>query len=95
MGADALLDLHRWREPAEILRLAEVGVALRPGVTVDIDAVVEQLPEARNRITLVPTPLISISATDIRLRVRTGRPISFHVPPAVEDYIRAHRLYLD
>ncbi len=95
MGADSLNDLHRWREPAEILRLADVGVAMRPGVIVDMDAVIERLPDARGRITVVPTPLIAISATDIRHRVRTGRPITFHVPPAVEDYIRAHRLYLD
>ena len=95
MGADSLIDLHRWREPAEIVRLAEIGVASRPGTAVDIDAVTDQLPQARGRITVVPTPLIAISATDIRYRVRTARPITFHVPPAVERYIRAHRLYLD
>lgn len=95
MGADSLIDLHRWREPVEILRLAEIGVASRPGIAVDIDAVIERLPDALGRITVVPTPLIAISATDIRYRVRTGRPIAFHVPRAVEEYIRAHRLYLD
>ncbi len=95
MGADALIDLHRWREPAEILRFAEVGVASRPGTVVDVDAVIDRLPEAYGRITVVPIPLIAISGTDIRYRVRTGRPIAFHVPPEVERYIRAHRLYLD
>jgi nicotinate-nucleotide adenylyltransferase len=95
MGADSLLDLHRWREPDAIVRLAEIGVAARPGVTVDIDAVADQLPGARGRVTVVPTPLIAISGTDIRFRVRTGRPIAFHVPPQVERYIREQRLYLD
>jgi nicotinate-nucleotide adenylyltransferase len=95
MGADSLIDLPRWREPVEILRLADIGVASRPGIAVDIDAVVDRLPAARGRVTIVPTPLISISGTDIRYRVRAGRPIAFHVPPIVEDYIRARRLYLD
>ena len=95
MGADSLIDLHRWREPAEIVRLAEIGAASRPGTLVDIDAVMDQIPAARGRITIVPTPLISISGTDIRYRVSTARPISFHVQPAVERYIREQRLYLD
>jgi nicotinate-nucleotide adenylyltransferase len=95
MGADSLIDLHRWREPAEIVRLAEIGVAARPGVSIDIDAVAEQLQDAHGRVTIVPTPLIAISGTDIRFRVRTGRPIAFHVPPQVERYIREQRLYLD
>jgi nicotinate-nucleotide adenylyltransferase len=95
VGADSLIDLHRWREPAEILRLAEIGVASRPGTLVDTESVVEQLPAAAGRITVVTTPLIAISATDIRHRVRTGLPIAFQVPPAVEHYIRDHRLYLD
>ena len=95
MGADSLIDLHRWRQPAEIVRLAEIGVASRPGTLVDVDAVVDLIPAARGRIAVVPTPLISISGTDIRNRVSTGRPIAFHVPPAVERYIREQRLYLD
>lgn len=95
MGADSLIDLHRWREPAEIVRLAEIGVAARPGTTVNIDAIIDRFPEARGRVTVVPTPLIAISSTDIRFRVRMGRPIAFHVPPAVERYICEHRLYLD
>jgi nicotinate-nucleotide adenylyltransferase len=36
---------------------------------------------------------IDISATEIRNRVATGRPIRYLVPQAVEEIIRAQRLY--
>ena len=38
-------------------------------------------------------PLIEISATAIRDRVRRGLSIRDLVPPPVECYIAAHRLY--
>lgn len=95
MGADALGDLPRWHRPDRIVSLAEIGVASRPGVTTDIDVVVAALPAAEGRVTVVPTPLIAISATDIRRRIRDARPIAFHVPAAVERYIRTNRLYTD
>jgi nicotinate-nucleotide adenylyltransferase len=38
---------------------------------------------------------MEISATEIRRRVRDGRPIRYWVPDAVAEYISRHRLYLD
>lgn len=95
MGADSLHDLPRWKRPNEILALAEIGVASRPGIEIDIAGIILALPAAAGRVTIVSTPAIEISATDIRYRVRAGRPITFHVPAAVERYILTHRLYLD
>ena len=93
MGEDSLRDLPTWHEPARIAALAELGVARRPGVDVDIAAVIRAVPEVRDRIHLVPVPLIGVSSTDIRLRVAAGAPISYQVPPAVERYIRSTGLY--
>jgi nicotinate-nucleotide adenylyltransferase len=42
---------------------------------------------------VVPAPLIDISATDIRQRVRQGLPIDHLTVPPVVEYIRANRLY--
>ncbi len=95
MGADSLTDLPRWRRPAEILARAEIGVASRPGVVPDLAGLFAALPSAVGRVRVITTPLIAISATDIRGRVRAGRPIAFHVPPLVERYIRTNRLYTD
>jgi nicotinate-nucleotide adenylyltransferase len=93
MGADSLRDLPTWHDPARILSLARLGVARRPGVRIDLAAVTTAVPATRGRIHLVDIPLIGISGTDIRRRVGQRRPITFHVPAAVEDYIHAHHLY--
>jgi nicotinate-nucleotide adenylyltransferase len=45
------------------------------------------------RIVRLPIPQRRLSSSDIRRRVRAGRPIARMVPPGVEDYIIHHRLY--
>jgi nicotinate-nucleotide adenylyltransferase len=41
----------------------------------------------------VDTPLIEISATNIRARIKSGRPIDFLVPEKVKEYIYTFNLY--
>ncbi|HUO09341.1 MAG TPA: nicotinate (nicotinamide) nucleotide adenylyltransferase [Phycisphaerae bacterium] len=48
---------------------------------------------ARLKLEILHTPLIQISSTDLRERVRQGLPLDFLVPPAVADYIQNHGLY--
>jgi nicotinate-nucleotide adenylyltransferase len=93
MGADSLRDLPSWRDPARILALAELGVATRPGVDIDLDTLLVSLPQLKGRFTLVDSPRIAISSRDIRDRIASGRPISYHVVREVEQYLRLHRLY--
>ena len=93
MGADSLAELPTWRDPEGILSLAEIGVACRPGASPDISATHAALPTSRNRVHAVETPLIALSSSDIRTRIRDGKPITFLVPPTVEHYITTHNLY--
>jgi nicotinate-nucleotide adenylyltransferase len=93
MGADSLRDLAHWKDPERIVELAEIGVAARPGVRMDLDQVHRVLPAATGRVTIVETPLIGISSTDLRQRAADGRPITYQVPEAVERYISDHDLY--
>ncbi len=93
MGQDSLRDLPTWHEPNRIARLARLGVALRPGVDVDLDAILGEVPAAKDRIHLVPVPLIQISSREIRRRVRHGEPITYQVPRTVEDHILNAGLY--
>ena len=93
MGMDSLRDFPNWHLPGRIAELAELGVARRPGVDVSRIDIELQVPEARGRIRIINVPLIDISSSDIRDRVRTSRPFRFHVTPAVADYITGHRLY--
>ncbi|RIK42238.1 MAG: nicotinic acid mononucleotide adenylyltransferase [Chloroflexi bacterium] len=93
MGEDSLRDFPTWRQPAEIATLARLGVARRPEVDVDIAGLVAAIPSLAGRIALVDVPLIGISSSDIRERVRSGQPYRFLVPAPVASLIREKRLY--
>ena len=93
MGEDSLHDLPTWHEPNRIAELALLGVALRPGIEVDLETIFALVPAARDRVILVPVPLIQIAASDIRRRVAEGRTIRYQVPLVVEEYIARHGLY--
>ncbi len=88
IGADSLLEFHTWRDPDKILVESSVLVAGRPGF--DIREISE---EFRNKIQMVSAPLIDISATMIRRRIREGKSIRSLVPALVEDYILRKGLY--
>lgn len=94
IGADSLRDLPTWHRPDLVIERAGLAVARRPGVEID-DQVLDALPGLRERVSVFTSPLIDISATDIRRRVRDAKPITWLVPPAVERYIVDRHLYID
>jgi len=85
-GADAILEIMRWKEPEVAFDLAHFIAATRPGYDI------EQL-DAHPDVTVMHVPALAISSTDIRARVHDGRPIRFLVPAGVEAYIREAGLY--
>jgi nicotinate-nucleotide adenylyltransferase len=93
MGADSLRELHLWRDPGGIIEQAELAVARRPGVAIDLAEVNRRVPGAAERVHIVDVPLIGVSSSDIRRRVGAGEPISFQMPWKVEMYIRERKLY--
>ncbi len=93
MGEDSLRDLPTWHRPGRVVTLAEIGVARRPGVEMDMAALIRAVPEAADRVHLVPIPEIDVSSRDIRRRVVARAPIAFQVPRAVEKYIEREGLY--
>lgn len=91
-GADSLRDFPTWHEPRIILEHATLAIARRPGVIID-EAMLSAVPGLRSRVRLFDSPLIEISATDIRERIGEGRDIRYLVPENVREYIRKHHLY--
>jgi nicotinate-nucleotide adenylyltransferase len=86
LGADAFRLLPRWKESAEVARLARFLVLPRPG------SAAPRLRGVRSR--LVPgAPLLEISSTEIRRRLRRGLSVRYLVPDAVERYLRARKVY--
>lgn len=93
MGSDSLLQFETWHEPQAILELCRLAVAVRPGDDERrLDAVAAGL--GRRRALVLRTPLIAVSSTDLRGRVRMGMPLTYLVPRAVEDYVQRHDLYV-
>jgi nicotinate-nucleotide adenylyltransferase len=87
LGEDALADLPFWREPDAIAELASIVVAPRGGV------VLPELPFDADRVVRIKMPYLEISSTDLRARAKAGRSLRYLVPPAVEAYIKEHKLY--
>jgi nicotinate-nucleotide adenylyltransferase len=90
-GADAILEIFHWKDPEEALGLAHFIAATRPGY--DIDRFEAEAPTAHPNISVMAVPALAISSTDVRERVRRGRPIRYLVPEGVKAYIDKERLY--
>jgi nicotinate-nucleotide adenylyltransferase len=86
VGSDIAPQLDTWKRPDVVRALATVVVYDRPG-SAGNDA------PAGWRTVRVPVPQVEISSTDIRARVRAGRPIDGLVTPAVARHIHERDLY--
>jgi nicotinate-nucleotide adenylyltransferase len=90
-GADLLQQLLTWKEPEQVLELAELIAATRPDF--DVDDVVQKVPGAAGRVHRMEIPALAISSSDIRARVARGAPIEYLVPEGVARYIEKRALY--
>jgi nicotinate-nucleotide adenylyltransferase len=94
IGADTLRSLHLWKEPKRMLEMAQLVVAMRPGSQeLDLRELEAIGVLANQRVTTVEMPLIDISGTELRRRVRASEPVRYLVPEGVSDYIEQNGLY--
>jgi nicotinate-nucleotide adenylyltransferase len=89
LGADAVANMGTWRRLDETRDLATVVVVERAG-----DAHSEP-PGPGWRVERVSIPRLDIASTDLRQRLRDGRPIDGLVPPEVVRTIERRGLYTD
>jgi nicotinate-nucleotide adenylyltransferase len=93
LGGDQAQALPTWREPEAILDLATLAVAEREGIRrLDITERLAALPAAE-RLVFFDMPRIDVSSSQIRRRVREGRPIRYLVPDDVARVIGARGYY--
>lgn len=88
LGGDSLASFDSWKEPEEILALAELLVYERPGSTLEpvSDAVLA-------RTTIVEAPRLDLSSTEIRDRIKQGKSVRYLTPDPVLAYITEQNLY--
>jgi nicotinate-nucleotide adenylyltransferase len=87
LGADSVCDLPRWREPETILSLATLIVFPRTGYSTHVPV------KGNASVILFESPVIDISSTDIRERVRSGRTVESLVPASVLEFVLDKGLY--
>ncbi|HEX78009.1 MAG TPA: nicotinate-nucleotide adenylyltransferase [Dehalococcoidia bacterium] len=93
LGWDAVDDFPNWHEPGRIVELAHLVAAARPGYHPDFSGLEAAIPQAAGQIIPLELPVLGVSSTEIRRRVRQGQSIRYLVPEAVERYIKEKRLY--
>lgn len=93
MGLDSLADLPTWHRPLELMQQCQLVALSRPNTEFAWDALEAALPGVRSRVIVLPMPLLQISGSDLRARVREGRPLRYQVLPQVERYIHEQQLY--
>ncbi len=88
MGSDQFAELAEWHKAEEVVQFADVCVLPRGGVELD---------SVRPRLSVVwcaaDVASIDVSSSDIRKRVREGRPYRHLVPEAVAEIIEREDLY--
>jgi nicotinate-nucleotide adenylyltransferase len=94
LSSEALAALETWHDPGRVLTLCRLAVVPRPGTPLPTEAeLTTRFGDRAGRILEVATVPLAHSASAVRSRAAAGLSIRYLVPPAVEEYIRGHRLY--
>ena len=94
IGGDSLRDLPRWHRPTDLVTACyEIGVFRRPGDSVNLLALEQQVPGTQARVRYIDAPLLEISSSDIRRRIRAGLPFRYFLSHSVYEYIQENNLY--
>jgi len=89
IGMDNVNEFYQWKQPEEILERSQVVAFGRPGFTPD-ESARKYLPS----IKFVHVPLLEISSTYIRKRIREKCSVRYLIPEAVEKFIKEKNLYI-
>lgn len=95
VGADALRDMAGWRNPVEFLsKLHILAVDRVTEDNVDTEVAAQALRDTFDaKIDVLHLPLIEISSTEIREKLKNRQSVRYMLPDAVIDYITNRKLY--
>jgi nicotinate-nucleotide adenylyltransferase len=94
MGGDSLYDLPNWYACQEFVGVCHaLGVMRRPGDRIDLDWLETQIPGITSKVLFAETPLLEIAASQIRSRIRQGKPFRYYLPDPIYQMIIEQNLY--
>jgi nicotinate-nucleotide adenylyltransferase len=85
IGGDSVETLHQWYNIDELLQYVSFIAVNRPGYQLNSPYI--------DQITEVETPLIEISSTGIRQRIKEKLNVTYLLPESVLKYIKENQLY--
>ena len=94
MGGDSLHDLPCWYEAQEFVAACHsIGVMRRPGDEINLSLLEIKIPAINHKIRFVDAPLLEIAASQIRSRIRQGKPFRYYLSESVYRIIEQRKLY--
>ena len=87
IGSDNVAQMSTWHDPLGIVNQCTVVAGKRLAKDAEVD------PALVARMRFIDTPLIELSSTHIRQRLRDGLAVRGMIPDAVERYIVEKRIY--
>jgi nicotinate-nucleotide adenylyltransferase len=97
VGADTIGELPRWYKIAELIDQCYICAMYRAGCKAPdftrFTGIWGLQRVQKLQKSIIETPLIDISSTEIRRRLAAGEDVTDMLHPSVADYIRVHRLY--
>jgi len=84
LGSDSFQNIHRWKNHEQLVRDYQFIIYPRPGFSIDHTA---------PNVSVIKAPLLEISATDIRNKIKEGKSIRYLVPENVRSEIEIAGYY--
>lgn len=86
MGGDNLPTFHKWKNYELILKNHEILVYARPGY---------ELGDLQDhpKVKIMEAPLLEISASQIRKKIKEGKSIQYMVTDGVYEYLSENKIY--
>lgn len=96
VGADSLFTVDKWVHPERLFPTCTILAAFRDEVDTkeEMDRQIDYLKKKYHaKCSLLFSPIIKVSSSELRERIRAGKSIQGFVPEKVEEYIKKECLY--
>ncbi len=92
IGTDAFLNIKTWYKPDKLVELVNFIILARQG-SPDAQEIIDSIKFWDIDYTILETPIIEVSSSYVRDRVKDNRSIKYLVNEPVREYIQKNQLY--